>query len=117
MRWCARRRSAARSGSTAWGASMGDGAESSPITIRNARVSDLAAAARLAALLVREHHAFDPLRFMCIEPIEEGYERFFRSQLDRGDAVLLVATSRRQEGDEVVGYAYGSLEGRNWSDL
>jgi ribosomal protein S18 acetylase RimI-like enzyme len=66
---------------------------------------------------VREHHAYDPLRFMCIEPLEEGYERFLESQLDREGVVLLVAVRRLDENETVVGYALGSLEDRDWSDL
>ncbi len=54
---------------------------------------------------------------MSIEPLEEGYERFLRSQIDRDGIVLLVAV-RRFEGDEtIVGYLLGSLEDRDWSDL
>ena len=87
------------------------------ITVRAARREDLKAASRLAAALVRLHHAYDPLRFMSIEPLEEGYERFLRSQVDREDIVLLVAVSRRGEDETVVGYLLGSLEDRDWSDL
>jgi ribosomal protein S18 acetylase RimI-like enzyme len=67
--------------------------------------------------LVRAHHAYDPLRFMCIEPLEEGYERFLRSQLDRDGIVLLVAVRILEDGETVVGYLLGSLEDRDWSDL
>jgi len=54
---------------------------------------------------------------MCIEPLEEGYERFLRSQLDRDGVVLLVAVRRLGEDETVVGYLLGSLEDRDWSDL
>jgi ribosomal protein S18 acetylase RimI-like enzyme len=87
------------------------------IAIRPARREDLAAASKLAAALVREHHAYDPLRFMCIEPLEEGYERFLRSQLERDDVVLLVAARRIALDEVVVGYLLASLEDRDWSDL
>ena len=87
------------------------------ITVRAARREDLEAASRLAAVLVREHHAYDPLRFMSIEPLEEGYERFLRSQVDRDGIVLLVAVRRRGLDETVVGYLLGSLEDRDWSDL
>jgi len=87
------------------------------ITIRAARREDLEAASKLAAELVRQHHAYDPLRFMCIEPLEEGYERFLGTQVDREDVVLLVAVRRRGADETVVGYLLGSLEDRDWSDL
>ena len=87
------------------------------ITIRKAIREDLLATSKLAATLVREHHAFDPLRFMCIEPLEEGYERFLRSQLGRDDVVLLVAVRRRGPEEVVIGYLLSSLEDRDWSDL
>jgi ribosomal protein S18 acetylase RimI-like enzyme len=87
------------------------------ITVRPARPDDLPAAARLAAALVREHHAYDPLRFMCIEPLEDGYERFLRTQVDREGVVLLVAALRRGPSETIVGYLLSSLEDRDWSDL
>ena len=84
------------------------------IVVREAKREDLPAAAKLAASLVRLHHEWDPLRFMRIEPIEEGYLRFFRSQLGRDDLVLLVAEA---DGGAIVGYLMGSLVDRDWSDL
>ena len=88
-----------------------------PITVRAARREDLGAVATLAAALVREHHAFDPLRFMCIEPLEEGYERFLQTQVDHEGVVLIVAVLRPGPDEAIVGYLLGSLEDRNWSDL
>ena len=87
------------------------------ITVRAARREDLPAASQLAAELVRLHHAYDPLRFMSFEPLEEGYERFLRTQVDRDGIVLLVAILRRGGDETVVGYVLGSLEDRDWSDL
>ena len=87
------------------------------ITVRPARPGDLPAVAGHAATLVRQHHAYDPLRFMSIEPLEEGYERFLRTQVDRDDGVLLVAVEPRGDGEGVVGYLLASLEERDWSDL
>ena len=81
--------------------------------VRSARPGDVPAAARLAAELVRLHHRFDPLRFLCIEPLEEGYAQFLATQVERGGRVFLVAT----RGGEVVGYALAGLEGRDWMDL
>jgi ribosomal protein S18 acetylase RimI-like enzyme len=96
---------------------MAEGEAHDTITVRAARGEDLSAASKLAAALVREHHAYDPLRFMCIEPLEEGYERFLRGQVDRDGVVLLVAARRRGSDDTVVGYLLGGLEERDWSDL
>lgn len=90
---------------------------SDAIAVRAARREDLPETSKLAAALVREHHAYDALRFMCIEPLEAGYQRFLASQLDRDDVVLLVALERRGIDETVVGYLLGSLEGRDWSDL
>jgi len=81
--------------------------------VRAARQEDVPAAARLAAELVRLHHRFDPDRFLCIEPLEEGYAQFLATQVGRGGRVFLVATL----GGEVVGYALAGLEGRDWMDL
>jgi len=87
------------------------------ITVRTARLDDLRAVSELAAELVRLHHRYDPLRFMSLEPLEEGYERFLRTQVDRDGVVLLVAVLLRGENASVVGYVLGSLEDRDWSDL
>ena len=96
---------------------MTDGHAHDTITVRAARCEDLAAASKLAAALVRQHHAYDPLRFMSIEPIEEGYARFLQTQVDRDGVVLLVAARLRGGNEAVVGYLLGSLEDRDWSDL
>ncbi len=82
--------------------------------IRPATRADLPAVARLAALLVRLHHQFDPARFLCLEPLEPGYARFLGGELDDDDAVVLIAV--RRDG-RVVGYCYGRLEPRDWNEL
>jgi ribosomal protein S18 acetylase RimI-like enzyme len=83
------------------------------LTIRPMRTEDLDAASRLAAMLVRQHHAFDADRFMLLEPVEQGYRWFLASQLDQADALLLVA-----EVDGITaGYLYGAIEARNWALL
>ena len=84
-----------------------------PALVRPAAHADLGATARLAGKLVRMHHAFDAQRFMLLENVEAGYERFFASQLASPDAVILVA----DRAGTIVGYAYGALEGRNWNNL
>src|SRR5690349_16304572 len=59
--------------------------------IRRATTADLAATARLGALLLRVHYEFDQKRFMQPGPgAEEGYSWFLRSQLDNPDALMLV---------------------------
>lgn len=80
------------------------------IEIRPARPEDVPAAARLAAGLVRQHHAFDPERFFLAEPVEEGYARFLSSQLARRGVVFLVAV----DAGAVVGYLLGGLQERDW---
>jgi len=81
--------------------------------VRPARAEDLPAVSRLAAELVRLHHRLDAPRFMLIEPLEDGYQWFFSRELKRKDARILVA----EESDRILGYAYATMEGRNWNDL
>jgi ribosomal protein S18 acetylase RimI-like enzyme len=85
-----------------------------PHVIRLAQAADLPAVARLAAVLVRYHHALDPDRFLLVEPVEEGYARFFAHELKDPRAVVLAAT---WESGEIVGYAYGRFEPRDWNLL
>ncbi|MEP7121795.1 MAG: GNAT family N-acetyltransferase [Byssovorax sp.] len=87
------------------------------LTVRPATRDDLPAVARLAALLVRLHHAFDPQRFLCMEPLEPGYARFLGGELADDDAVVLVAVLAREGREQIVGYAYGRLEPRDWNEL
>jgi len=85
----------------------------SDLLVRPATLADLPEVARLAAQLVRAHHAYDPRRFLCIEPVEVGYARWFAQELDNADAVVLVA----ERGGAIIGYAYGVLEPRDWNNL
>ena len=106
--------------------------------VRAARLRDLPAVSRLAAELVRLHHRLDPQRFLLVEPIEKGYRLFFGRELERKGAVILVAEDERRSREggralpararrggqgpsqgpgQIVGYAYGTMEGRNWNDL
>jgi ribosomal protein S18 acetylase RimI-like enzyme len=96
---------------------MADDQADETITVRAARREDLPAASILAAKLVRLHHTYDPLRFMTAGRLEEGYERFLGTQIDREDVVLLVAILHHGEDETIVGYILASLEDRNWSDL
>ena len=81
--------------------------------IRPARSEDLPAVSRLAAELVRMHHRLDRERFMLIEPVEDGYQWFFARELGREAARILVA----EEDGRIHGYAYATLEERDWNDL
>jgi ribosomal protein S18 acetylase RimI-like enzyme len=92
---------------------MADPSRVSEVQIRRAKRSELGAVARMAAALVREHHARDAKRFMLVEPVEEGYRNWLGRELGRRSAVILVA----EEEIDIVGYAYGTLEARNWSEL
>jgi len=84
------------------------------LRIRPARAADLPAVSRLAAELVRLHHRYDPPRFLLVEPVEDGYQWFFSREVKRKGAIILVA---EDEAERIIGYAYGTLEGRDWNDL
>lgn len=84
------------------------------IHYRHARRDDTEGLGRLAAALVKQHHAADPERFM--EPprdIERGYGRWLAREAERDEAIVWVAT----DGDRVVGYAYATLEEHDWNEL
>lgn len=86
---------------------------SASFTLRPATPEDRVALGAMAGKLVRLHHAFDPLRFFVVEPIEEGYGKWLARQSQSQEAVVLVA---EREG-RIVGYTYATLEERNWNDL
>lgn len=69
--------------------------------------------ARLAAALVRLHHAWDERRFFVVEGLESGYERFLRGQLRDPRSVVLAAVL----DGAVCGYAYARFEDRDWNLL
>jgi ribosomal protein S18 acetylase RimI-like enzyme len=92
--------------------------------VRVAVARDLPRVSLLAAELVRQHHRMDPQRFLLVEPIAEGYRRFFTGELRRKGALILVAEDEAAGGAEsdsadssILGYAYATLEPRNWNDL
>jgi ribosomal protein S18 acetylase RimI-like enzyme len=84
-----------------------------PVVIRPAEAGDLPRLGRLAGELVRMHHDADPDRFLLVDGVEEGYARWFSRELAQPGAVVLVAV---RDG-EAVGYAYGTVEGRDWNML
>ena len=83
------------------------------LVIRRAVEGDLQRMAELAGELVRLHHAADRSRFMLVDHVEEGYAWWLGRELRRSEAVLLVA----HRGALIVGYAYGTLEERDWNLL
>jgi ribosomal protein S18 acetylase RimI-like enzyme len=83
------------------------------VIVRPARPQDLRAISQYAGELVRLHHRFDEKRFMLIPNVESGYEWFFGRELSDPKVVILAAD---QDG-EIVGYAYGRLEERDWNSL
>jgi ribosomal protein S18 acetylase RimI-like enzyme len=86
----------------------------SPLTVRPATAADEAVMGRLGALLVAEHHDFDPERFIAPLPdLRERYGQFLVSQAGRADKFVLVA----ERGGAVVGYAYGGVEGNDYMVL
>jgi ribosomal protein S18 acetylase RimI-like enzyme len=84
------------------------------VLIRSARAEDASALGRMGGALVRLHHAYDAERFMKPEEdVESGYRWWLSRELKRRGAVVLVA---EREG-RVVGYAYATVEGRDWNAL
>jgi ribosomal protein S18 acetylase RimI-like enzyme len=87
---------------------------SAAVKIRPATPTDLTAIGRLGALLIREHHDFDPQRFIAAPARSEHlYSSFLGGQLDDPDIVVIVA---EREG-EVVGYTYSGIEGNDYMAL
>lgn len=83
------------------------------LDVRTPTDEEMPQVARLAAALVRLHHGWDERRFFVVEGIEQGYERFLRSQLADPKSVVLAAV----EGGVVRGYAYARFEERDWNLL
>jgi ribosomal protein S18 acetylase RimI-like enzyme len=83
------------------------------VAVRRAEKGDIGRVASLAAELVRMHHAADPERFLPDRDVEKGYGWYLSRELGRDEAVVLVAC----RDAAVVGYAYGTVEGRDWNLL
>jgi ribosomal protein S18 acetylase RimI-like enzyme len=82
--------------------------------IRRAVASDLAALGRLGAALMRQHHTYDPQRFMAPgDRPGDGYAWFLGTQLEHEDVAIFVA---EQDG-AVIGYVYAGLEPQSWKEL
>jgi ribosomal protein S18 acetylase RimI-like enzyme len=85
-----------------------------PITVRAAAKSDLEPVGRLGALLVAEHHDFDPKRFIAPLPLlPQRYGEFLVAQVERPQMIVLVA----ERGGELVGYVYAGIEGNDYMAL
>jgi ribosomal protein S18 acetylase RimI-like enzyme len=89
------------------------------VQIRPATTRDLAQVAHLAGQLVRLHHSLDPTRFFLVERAEEGYEWFLGKELGRKESIIYVAERATDEraNNDIVGYAWGRLEPRDWMEL
>lgn len=84
------------------------------VIVRPAQPRDSTAMGRLGALLVAEHHDFDPQRFVAPLPdLVERYGSFLVSQIARPQMIVLVA----ERAGTVVGYAYAGLEGSDYMAL
>ena len=81
--------------------------------IRAALPADVRRIAHLAAMLVRQHHAYDERRFFLPERVEEGYAWWFQKELSNDDVILLVA----EQDSAIVGYVYARIEERDWNAL
>ncbi|MBI5067850.1 MAG: GNAT family N-acetyltransferase [Deltaproteobacteria bacterium] len=89
-----------------------------PFQVREATRSDLPALARLGARLARMHHRMDPRRFFVLPAMEDGYARWLaRERRNRGAVVLAAVRPGRGGREQVVGYAYGRIEPRDWNSL
>jgi GNAT superfamily N-acetyltransferase len=83
--------------------------------IRDARQEDLPAIGRMAGQLMRMHRDFDARRWMCPEGLEEGYARYFTTQIDKPGTILVVAEDEASKAP--VGYLYAAREERNWPEM
>lgn len=83
------------------------------LRVREMTTADLPSVGALAGQLVRMHHAFDANRFLRPVDPERGYARWFATQLESEDVILLVAEVDRS----VVGYVYARMEPRSYNEL
>lgn len=83
------------------------------VTIRRAKQADEPSLGRYGAALMRQHHEFDPKRFILSDHPEQGYGGFLVSQLDDPESVVLVA----ERDGAVLGYVYAAMEPLSWKEL
>jgi GNAT superfamily N-acetyltransferase len=84
-----------------------------PITIRRADVNDVTTLARFAVELANLHVSFDRRRFVAPEGGEAAFTSFFKGELARPEAVLLIA----EIANAAIGYAFVRMEPRSFEDL
>jgi uncharacterized protein YbjT (DUF2867 family)/ribosomal protein S18 acetylase RimI-like enzyme len=88
--------------------------EMAGVTVRRATPDDMAAVGALGALLVKEHHEFDPRRFLAAQDrTPADYASFLGKQLDGEATAVLVAEENRR----VIGYSYAEIEGYDYMTL
>lgn len=84
------------------------------VVVRAATADDVSALGPLGAQLVREHHDYDPSRFIAAtDATAHAYARFLRAERERADVLLLVAV----EHATVLGYVYAAVEGNDYMSL
>jgi ribosomal protein S18 acetylase RimI-like enzyme len=84
------------------------------VNIRPATSADVPTIGRLGALLVREHHDFDPQRFIPATPrTEDQYGWYLGTQLEKPNIVILVA----ERDGKTIGYTYSGVEGTDYMSL
>ena len=87
---------------------------SAAVSIRPATPADMSAIGRLGALLVREHHDFDPQRFIAATPrTQDQYGSYLGTQLEEPNIVILVA----ELDGKAIGYTYSGIEGTDYMSL
>ncbi len=84
-----------------------------PVLIRAASARDDEALGRMGAALALQHHRFDPCRFMLPKDVEAGYRAWLSKERQSQLSSVLVA----ELDGVVVGYAYGRVEGPDWTLL
>ncbi|MDB4994762.1 MAG: acetyltransferase [Myxococcaceae bacterium] len=83
------------------------------VVVRRATAADLPAIGGFAGELVRLHHATDPRRFLLVPVVDSGYAWWLGKEIANASACVLAGLV----GGQLAGYAYGTLEDRNWNDL
>ena len=83
------------------------------ITVRPATASDEEPLGRFGGMLMRQHHAADPERFIQVERPEAGYGRFLVSQISNPNSLVMVA----EQSGTVIGYVFADVEPTNWMEL
>jgi ribosomal protein S18 acetylase RimI-like enzyme len=82
--------------------------------VRRATSIDMPRIGRLGALLVESHRDLDSQRFLPADSrTPADYASFLSTQLDDPDAAIFVA----DDGVEVIGYAFATVEGYDYKSL